>query len=75
MSTTEPTRPHSAYPAAPDEEADEQTSALLEEVRLPNAEAVNIFATLVRYPGLYRRWMPLRASCSPASCRPATASS
>jgi len=37
---------------------DEETSALLEEVRLPNAEAVNIFATLVRYPGLYRRWMP-----------------
>jgi alkylhydroperoxidase family enzyme len=37
---------------------DEETSALLDEVRLPNAEAINIFATLVRYPGLYRRWMP-----------------
>ena len=53
---TAPTRPQT--PRIRDEETDEQTSALLEEVRLPNAEAVNIFATLVRYPGLYRRWMP-----------------
>jgi alkylhydroperoxidase family enzyme len=37
---------------------DEETTALLEAVRLPNAEAVNIFATLVRHPGLFRRWMP-----------------
>ena len=59
MSATEPTRPQTPrIPPLRDEEADEQTSALLEEVRLPNAEAVNIFATLVRYPGLYRRWMP-----------------
>lgn len=59
MSTTEPARPQTPrIPPLRDEEADEQTSALLEEVRLPNAEAVNIFATLVRYPGLYRRWMP-----------------
>jgi 4-carboxymuconolactone decarboxylase len=59
MSTTEPTRPQTPrIPPLRDEETDEQTSALLEEVRLPNAEAVNIFATLVRYPGLYRRWMP-----------------
>ena len=59
MSTTEPSRPQTPrIPPLLDEETDEQTSALLEEVRLPNAEAVNIFATLVRYPGLYRRWMP-----------------
>ena len=59
MSTTGPTRPQTPrIPPLRDEEADEQTRALLEEVRLPNAEAVNIFATLVRYPGLYRRWMP-----------------
>ena len=59
MSTTEPSRPQTPrIPPLQDEETDEQTSALLEEVRLPNAEAVNIFATLVRYPGLYRRWMP-----------------
>lgn len=41
-----------------DEEADEQARELLEEVRIPGAEAVNIFETLVRHPGLYRRWMP-----------------
>ena len=59
MSATEPARPQTPrIPPLADEEADEQTSALLEEVRLPNAEAVNIFATLVRHPGLYRRWMP-----------------
>jgi 4-carboxymuconolactone decarboxylase len=59
MSTVEPVRPQTPrIPPLRDEEADEQTSALLEEVRLPNAEAVNIFATLVRHPGLYRRWMP-----------------
>jgi 4-carboxymuconolactone decarboxylase len=59
MTAPEPTRPQTPrIPPLRDEETDEQTSALLEEVRLPNAEAVNIFATLVRYPGLYRRWMP-----------------
>jgi alkylhydroperoxidase family enzyme len=59
MSTIEPPRPQTPrIPPLRNEEADEQTSALLEEVRLPNAEAVNIFATLVRHPGLYRRWMP-----------------
>src|SRR5215470_5346591 len=58
------TAPESTRPTAPrippltDDDADEQMRALLEEVRLPNAEAVNIFATLVRQPGLYRRWMP-----------------
>jgi 4-carboxymuconolactone decarboxylase len=41
-----------------DEDADEQTRELLEEVRIPGAEAVNIFETLVRHPGLFRRWMP-----------------
>ena len=59
MTAPEPTRPTAPrIPPLTDDEADEQTSALLEEVRLPNAEAVNIFATLVRHPGLYRRWMP-----------------
>jgi 4-carboxymuconolactone decarboxylase len=59
MTASEPTRPQTPrIPPLRDSETDEQTSALLEEVRLPNAEAVNIFATLVRYPGLYRRWMP-----------------
>ena len=59
MTASKPTRPSTPrIPPIEDEDADEQTRALLEEVRLPNAEAVNIFATLVRYPGLYRRWMP-----------------
>ena len=59
MTAPEATRPTAPrIPPLTDDDADEQTSALLEEVRLPNAEAVNIFATLVRHPGLYRRWMP-----------------
>ncbi|HYV59228.1 MAG TPA: carboxymuconolactone decarboxylase family protein [Acidimicrobiia bacterium] len=59
MSAPESNRPSTPrIPPITDEEADEQIRTLLEEVRLPNAEAVNIFATLVRYPGLYRRWMP-----------------
>jgi 4-carboxymuconolactone decarboxylase len=41
-----------------DEEQDEHVRELLEEVRIPGAQAVNIFETLVRHPGLYRRWMP-----------------
>ena len=59
MTHREPARPSAPrIPPLGDDEADEQAKALLEEVRLPNAEAVNIFATLVRNPGLYRRWMP-----------------
>jgi 4-carboxymuconolactone decarboxylase len=45
-------------PPLTDEEADDQTRELLEEVRIPGAEAVNIFETLVRHPGLFRKWMP-----------------
>jgi alkylhydroperoxidase family enzyme len=40
------------------EEKDNQARELLDEFQLPNAEAVNIFDTLVRHPGLFRRWMP-----------------
>ena len=59
VTTSEPTRPSTPrIPPLGEDETDEQTGALLEEVRLPNAQAVNIFATLVRHPGLYRRWMP-----------------
>jgi len=52
-------RPETARlsPLAEDEQ-DEQIRELLEEVRIPGAEAVNIFETLVRHPGLFRRWMP-----------------
>lgn len=59
MTTSEPARPQTPrISPLGDDETNEETSALLEEVRLPNAEAVNIFATLVRHPGLFRRWMP-----------------
>jgi 4-carboxymuconolactone decarboxylase len=59
MTTSEPARPQAPrIPPLGDDEMTEETSALLDEVRLPNAEAVNIFATLVRHPGLFRRWMP-----------------
>ena len=59
MTTSEPARPQTPrIPPLGDDETNEEASALLEEVRLPNAEAVNIFATLVRHPGLFRRWMP-----------------
>jgi alkylhydroperoxidase family enzyme len=59
MAATEPTRPQTPR-IAPlrDEEIDDQTRELLDEVHIPNAVAVNIFDTLVRHPGLYRRWMP-----------------
>jgi len=59
MTTSEPARPQTPrIPPLGGDEMNEETSALLDEVRLPNAEAVNIFATLVRHPGLFRRWMP-----------------
>jgi 4-carboxymuconolactone decarboxylase len=41
-----------------DDEQDDQVRELLEEIRIPGAQAVNIFETLVRHPGLYRKWMP-----------------
>lgn len=44
-------------PLGPDErtaEADE----LLGQVAMPDASASNIFTTLVRHPGLFRRWLP-----------------
>jgi alkylhydroperoxidase family enzyme len=59
MTTSEPARSQAPrIPPLGNDEMTEETSALLDEVRLPNAEAVNIFATLVRHPGLFRRWMP-----------------
>jgi alkylhydroperoxidase family enzyme len=59
MSMTEPRRPQTPrIPPLDDDEMDDDTRALIGEVRLPNALAANIFETLVRHPGLYRRWMP-----------------
>jgi 4-carboxymuconolactone decarboxylase len=59
MSGHESSVPDTArLPPLPDDEQDAQVRELLEEVRIPGAQAVNIFETLVRHPGLYRRWMP-----------------
>ena len=38
---------------------DEQQRELLAGVRVDGAPASNIFTTLVRHPGLFRRWLPL----------------
>lgn len=43
----------------PGDEQDEQARELLAGVRVTGAPAANIFATLVRHPGLFRRWLPL----------------
>ena len=48
-------------PPLPASEQDEQARELLAGVRVagaPDAPAANIFATLVRHPGLFRRWLP-----------------
>lgn len=46
-------------PPLPPEEQDEQARELLAGVQVADAPAANIFATLVRHPGLFRRWLPL----------------
>jgi 4-carboxymuconolactone decarboxylase len=40
------------------EDQDEQDRELLSGAGAPGAPAANIFATLVRHPGLFRRWLP-----------------
>ncbi len=42
----------------PPEDRDEQAEELLAGTGAPGSPATNIFNTLVRHPGLYRRWMP-----------------
>ena len=42
----------------PEEERDEQQRELLSGVNATGAPAANIFSTLVRHPGLFRRWLP-----------------
>jgi 4-carboxymuconolactone decarboxylase len=44
-------------PLAP-ADRDEQATALLAQAGAPDRPALNIFATLVRHPGLFRRWLP-----------------
>jgi 4-carboxymuconolactone decarboxylase len=45
-------------PPLPAEQQDEQARELLGGVRAGAAPASNIFSTLVRHPGLFRRWLP-----------------
>jgi 4-carboxymuconolactone decarboxylase len=42
----------------PASEQDEQARELLSGVKVTDAPAANIFSTLVRHPGLFRRWLP-----------------
>jgi 4-carboxymuconolactone decarboxylase len=42
----------------PEAEQDEQQRELLSGVTASSAPASNIFSTLVRHPGLFRRWLP-----------------
>jgi 4-carboxymuconolactone decarboxylase len=45
-------------PPLPAADRDDQSRELLAMAGGPTAGATNIFATLVRHPGLYRRWLP-----------------
>ena len=51
--------PSPRIPPLPEDQQDEQARELLGGVRVDGAPASNIFATLVRHPGLFRRWLPL----------------
>jgi 4-carboxymuconolactone decarboxylase len=50
--------PRPRIPPLAESEQDEQARELLAGVRVRGAPASNIFATLVRNPGLFRRWLP-----------------
>ncbi len=50
-------RPPRIGPLAPGDQ-DERARELLSGAGAPDAPAANIFTTLVRHPGLFRRWLP-----------------
>jgi alkylhydroperoxidase family enzyme len=50
--------PATRIPPLPEAERDEQARELLSGVSAAGAPASNIFSTLVRHPGLFRRWLP-----------------
>ncbi len=54
--TTRPSSPRIA--PLSDRERTTETTELLETVGMPAGPAANIFTTLVRHPGLFRRWLP-----------------
>jgi 4-carboxymuconolactone decarboxylase len=45
-------------PPLTSDEQDDRARLLLKAVRAPGATTLNIFATLVRHPGLFRKWLP-----------------
>lgn len=45
-------------PPLPEDQRDDQARELLEQAGARPSGASNIFATLVRHPGLFRRWLP-----------------
>jgi alkylhydroperoxidase family enzyme len=51
-------KPTPRIPPLPEPERDEQAAELIAGVTMPGAETMNIFATLVRHPRLFRRWLP-----------------
>lgn len=54
-----PPRPSAPrIPPIPESERDDQARELLAQAGGGTAGATNIFATLVRHPGLFRRWLP-----------------
>jgi alkylhydroperoxidase family enzyme len=54
-----PARPASPrIPPLPVDERDDQARELLAQAGGPAAGATNIFATFVRHPGLFRKWLP-----------------
>jgi 4-carboxymuconolactone decarboxylase len=54
--TTRPLAPRIA--PVPPSDLDPESSELLRAAGSPASPATNIFATLVRHPGLFRRWLP-----------------
>ena len=44
-------------PLPPDAVVDEDIAALLGAMKAPSGEPLNIFGTLARHPGLFRKWM------------------
>ncbi len=45
-------------PPLPEDERDDQARALVGSATAPGSQASNIFTTLVRHPGLFRKWLP-----------------
>ena len=58
-------------PPLPPREQDEQARELLAGVQIadaPDAPTANIFSTLVRHPGLFRRWLPFGGKLLAGQC-------